>query len=264
MRLSAVLWWLLAWALLSPAALAAPTPAKKKPAATSSSAAVVAMRPEARAAARALARLVYRDAQLRPRFDEASARALMGEPPAETAAREVVELSEVVASLAASDDAVRRRLLAATGKELGVALVVLVDADDAGASARVLRVSEQRFLGVTLAPKASEEGDFDWRDGLGMLRGLVAQPAPGPRRTAAKPRPDKPVAKKPAPLAPRNPAASEPGDAEADDDQASLLTSPWFWGGLGVVVSVGVTVLVLSQTAFKEPDIITLEGRVSP
>ena len=52
---------------------------------------------------------------------------------------------------------------------------------------------------------------------------------------------------------------------EGDDEGAlDLLTSPWFWGGLGAVVAVGVTVFALSQTSLNEPDVIRLEGRVSP
>jgi hypothetical protein len=55
---------------------------------------------------------------------------------------------------------------------------------------------------------------------------------------------------------------AEPGqDGEEDGD---LLTSPWFWSGLGIVVTVGVTVLVLSQTAFKNSDVVNLQGRVNP
>jgi hypothetical protein len=44
----------------------------------------------------------------------------------------------------------------------------------------------------------------------------------------------------------------------------SLWKSPWLWGGLGVVLSAGITVLVLSQTVYAEPDAVRFEGRISP
>lgn len=228
--------------------------------AQSKGAAVVAAREAARPAAKELARLVYRDAKLRPGFDETIARALLGEVP--SAEGQAKEIAGVVASLDTSDEAVARRVLASTGKELGVSLVVLVDTDDdKGPHARVLRVSEQRFLGVTLTPKQLEGGALDWQDGVGLLRSLPeAQPLPGPRRANLPKQKPKPKTKKNG--AKKN--GHKPDTGEKSDETPNLLTSPWFWGGLGVVVSVGVTVLVLSQTVFKDDDAVTLEGRVAP
>jgi hypothetical protein len=222
--------------------------------------AIVAANEEARAPAKTLARLVYRDPQLRPNFDEKMARALMGkaDPGEDAAAKQRAEVASVVQSLATSDEAVRRRLLASTGKELGVSHMVLVEVDASGPRARVLRVSEQRFLGVTLAPKALEGGASDWNDSVVLLRGLARTEPVGTQR-AAKPKKNKNVKPKKNGHAQNGASKTEPAD-----DGVNLLTSPWFWGGLGVVVSVGVTVLVLSQTVFKDPDTVGLEGRVSP
>ena len=223
--------------------------------------AIVAANEAARPAAKELARLVYRDAKLRPSFDETIARALLGEAPSEEG--QAKEIAGVVASLDTSDEAVARRVLASTGKELGVSLVVLVESDDRGPRARVLRVSEQRFLGVTLTPKPLEGGALDWQDGVALLRNLPeAQPLPGPRRAnLPKAKPKKKSGSK------KNGTKKnghKPDTGEKSDESPNLLTSPWFWGGLGVVVAVGVTVLVLSQTVFKDGDAVTLEGRVSP
>jgi hypothetical protein len=228
--------------------------------------AVVAANEAARPAAKELARLVYRDAKLRPSFDETVARALLGEAPSEEG--QAKEIAGVMAGLDTSDEAVTRRVLASTGKELGVSLLVLVESDEQGPRARVLRVSEQRFLGVTLTPKPLEGGAFDWQDGVALLRNLPeAQPLPGPRRTnLPKQKPHKKNGRQKN-GAQKNGAKKnghKPDTGEKSDETPNLLTSPWFWGGLGVVVSVGVTVLVLSQTVFKDDDAVTLEGRVSP
>ena len=73
-----------------------------------------------------------------------------------------------------------------------------------------------------------------------------AKPKAKPRRKAKPKRPGPTVAPKKA--------------AEEGEDDGNLLTSPWFWGGLGLVVTVGVTVLILSQTALNEPDVVTIDG----
>jgi hypothetical protein len=193
-----------------------------------------------------------------------------GKPVGEAAIRRA-ELATVIKTLAQVDRTVQRRLLAAAGTELGVELVLLVSSGKQGPTAQVLRVSEARFLSVTLAPKKVEpksapmgdsyapppdakpqEPSWDWSDAVGMLRGLLSRPPPGPR--------PKPAVK------PNGKAILDEDDkkADEDDDPVDLLTSPWFWGGLGVVVTVGVTVLVLSQTVFDESDTVMLEGQVSP
>ncbi|MEM1035010.1 MAG: hypothetical protein AAGN82_32015, partial [Myxococcota bacterium] len=77
---------------------------------------------------------------------------------------------------------------------------------------------------------------------------------PGPRRG-------------PPPVAPSNDgprpvtAADEPDE---EDEGFNLFSSPWFWGGLGVVVATGVTVFILSRTALNEPDEVMIQGRIAP
>jgi len=256
-------------------------PARKKARVTARGAVVVAADEGARAETRALARLIYADARLRPHIDERDAQVLAGEPPPaadvgedglpvdeKAAAR--AELASVIKTLATVERVVQRRLLTGAGEELAVELVVLVSTSSDGPSARVLRVSESRFLSVTLAPKrrvppasasnasaglpAGGEASvsWDWSDAVAMMRGLLTRPPPGPRpKPAVKPN-GKPI------------LDQDAEKADEGDDSVDLLTSPWFWGGLGVVVAVGVTVLVLSQTVFDESDTVVLEGQVSP
>lgn len=236
----------------SPAPASPSAPDSRAPDAKSSAAkprgiAIVAVG-EAGVAARALARRAYQDRQLRPAIDEVTASVLTGGVPPEGDPR-LSDLAATVATLADVPADARRRLAASLAGDLGVERVVLVDVTAEGPRARV--VEGGRYLSVVL----TADGD-DWSDAVALLRGLsTPAPAPGGR---AKPRPA-PVPT-PAPL-PSIPEAPPPDDAGGDFD---FLTSPWFWSGLGVVVSVGVTVLVLSQTALNEPDSVRLEGRIGP
>ena len=144
-----------------------------------------------------------------------------------------------------------------------------------------MRVAEQRFLSVVLAPKvdtskptagtpgatqASPPPTNDWSDALAILRGLArgASP-PGPRIAGSDSSSHGHSGKASKPGKAGKPGKADPL-AKPDDGKSdsNFLTSPWFWGGLGVVLSVGVTVLVLSQTALNEPDVVVLEGHVSP
>ncbi|RLB65759.1 MAG: hypothetical protein DRI90_01155 [Deltaproteobacteria bacterium] len=242
----------------------APTKASAK--APARGALVIAVQLTARPHAKALARLVYQDAKLRPTIDEAMAQVLVGQepppgvPPSEgsppsSKALARGEVAAVLRSLAGADAAVQKRLLTSMGQELGAALVVVVSAPQAGPTARVLQVDKGRFLAVTLAaksvlqtsPKAATA--FDWTDAVVILRGLVRAPPPGPRSA-------------PHESSQRGPTVSDQGEEEGDGD-FDLLTSPWFWTGLGVVVAVGVTVFILSQTTLEDPGVVVLEGRVT-
>ncbi len=212
---------------------------------------VVAGDAEARGQARNLARIAYKDASLRPRIDEATARVLAGDP----APKDDAGLNELASTVAAvstlKDDAVRRRLLGAMSRELGVQRAVLVETGAKGPRARV--VEGGRFRGVTLTASQRPDGTWDWSDAVAMLRGLaVGTPVPGPRRTGPQPK-----------EAPK-PTSTAPAEGADDEDEFNLLTSPWFWGGLGVVVTVGVTVFVLSRTALNEPDEVVIQGRIAP
>ncbi|HHH26959.1 MAG TPA: hypothetical protein ENK57_01230 [Polyangiaceae bacterium] len=180
---------------------------------------------------------------------EGTAQVLVGGSPA-AGNTEQAQVAAVLKALDAVDDEdVRRRLLVSLADDLSAQLVVEVAMDEDGQPrARVLRLPDERFLSVTLtSTKAGQPPAWKWDDAIGILRGLVVGPPPGPR-----------IAPSPQPA----PQPVDPGDdGESDWD---LLKSPWFWGGLGVVVTVGVTVLILSQTALNEPDVVMLEGRVAP
>ncbi|MBW2457416.1 MAG: hypothetical protein JRI68_23110 [Deltaproteobacteria bacterium] len=243
--------------------VAADDPPPKSPA---RGALVVAYQAAARPHAKALARLAYRDPKLRPAIDEGMAQVLVGDAPpsrgsaADGAARRPADtartdVAAVLRTLSSAEPAVQRRLLTSLGKELGAALVVVVNLSDDAPTARVLRVSEGRFLAVTLAakpvpPKApATTPGFDWSDALSILKGLVDGPPPGPRNAPQGGVQDEPT-------------GAAAGEGEGTDD-FDLLTSPWFWAGLGVVVTVGVTVFVLSQTVLDDPGVVVLEGRVA-
>jgi hypothetical protein len=223
---------------------------------------VVAGNEVARAAAKQLARAAYRDPALRPTATEAEARVLVGEPlPADAPAR-LRDLDTLRRAAAASEDpAVSPRLYASLGRELGAALVVVVDAGAADPTARVLRVGEQRFLSVALGPRAGGDPSRpDWSDALAVLRSAAGgSAASGPRASAPSARPARRAASPRAAAAPFPNAGSGSKGAES---APSWLTSPWFWGGIGVVLTAGVTVLVLSQTVYKDPGTVVLEGRI--
>ena len=210
---------------------------------------VLARDPASRGPARALARAVYGDERLRPRIAEKTAQVLVGGAPAPGNA-EQAQIAAVMKALdTVEDDEVRRRLLVSLADDLSAQLVVEVTMDADGAPrARVLRLPDETFVGVTLtSQRTGDPPAWAWDDAVGILRGLIVGPPPGPRTAPAPAPPPKPT------------------DTAADDESDwDLLKSPWFWGGLGVVVTVGVTVLILSQTALNEPDVVMLEGRVAP
>ena len=89
-----------------PGVIASPPPAP-----AGHGALVVAISDEASGAAHALALDVYRDADLRPSIDDATARVLAGEAPAADAAQKLKDVADVRATLAKSspDGGPRRR-----------------------------------------------------------------------------------------------------------------------------------------------------------
>jgi hypothetical protein len=244
---------------------AKPAGNERVPSARRRGAIVVAKSEAARIHAKALARLIYQDAALRPDIDEKMAKALLGDDPDESTPADQREgdaavradVLATVRALDAADESVRRRLLASTASDLHAELVVLVVVAGDGPTAKVLKAANGRYAAVTLAPQRvtpKEEGrapGWDWADAVPIVKSLRQGPPPGPRAPVPIPGPGS------ASAADQEPA----GDGEEDGD---LLTSPWFWSGLGIVVTVGVTVLVLSQTAFKNSDVVNLQGKVSP
>jgi hypothetical protein len=233
---------------------------------------VVGIGPEARDPAKALARLVYADPALGTPLDEAMARALVGETGADTPALQEIRatVSELGEGCTPSCESwpVSRQLLAGLGLDLGADLVVAVEAGgEPGVGrgmpvARVLRVAERRFVPVQLSvQQPGGNTPFDWSGSLPVLRSLLtASPKPhgAAQRSDAGPAPTGSKAARPVGASPATPAPSEP------DEPIRVLSSPWFWGGLGVLVAAGVTVFALSRTSLSGPGSVQINGRVSP
>ena len=197
-------------------------------------------------AARALAMEVYRDGELRPPIDEATARVLAGDAPVEAAAARLKEIAELRASVArAPEDLVRRRLLASIGTDLGAAMVVTVTIDAGRPVARALRSTgallERVELGSTIETAADGAKTYRWPGATTTLRTLL-----GVVDTPAEPL---------RPVAPKAPLPKAP------DEPRPFYKSPWFWGTAGAVVAAGITVLVLSRTSNGPADV-HLTGRV--
>ena len=239
-------------------------PAKKKPAkkknkrgkspeTAPTGAIVVAIGAEAQPHARSLARAVYQDAILRPRIDEAAAQVLSGGEPPEGNAQLERHASVVHALGTTSDEEVQRRLAGSLARDLHARLIVLVTVKAGEPTARVVRMPEERMLAVKLTARKKKSKkdppEWDWKDATSMMRELsIGAPPPGPRKK-----------KKDA-----GGTATKTPESDDSEDDGNLLTSPWFWGGLGLVVTVGATVLILSQTALNEPDVVMIDGRVTP
>jgi hypothetical protein len=239
---------------LGVAAAAAPAPAPA-PTQAARGALVVAVSDDAAPPARALAREVYRDAALRPAIDDATARVLTGEaPPALPAHPKLTEMAEVRASIAgAGSEVASRRLLASLGTETSSALVLAVRMEAGRPVAKVLQVSSATYerieLGATIETATDGARSFLWPGAATTLKGLLPNAAP--------PRPALPPKLKPAVAAPPPPPRETPKESKP------VWSSPWFWGTLGGVAAVGITVFVLAQTT-GAPDTVHLDGRVVP
>jgi hypothetical protein len=204
---------------------------------------VVAVSEGAGPAARALAFDVYRDTDLRPSIDDATARALAGEAPADDAPTRLKELSELRTSIVhAESPLVARRLLASLGTELGAALVVPVSMDGTHPVARVLRPGTAAFERIELGPTVEIAPDgaktFRWPGATATLRGVLTGPL-APKAEAA-------------PAAPAPPAAPRP-----------FYKSPWFWGSIGGAAAIGLSVFLISRATSSSNDV-HLMGKVGP
>jgi hypothetical protein len=249
----------------------------------------------ARKPAKALARLLYRDPALRPTIDEATARTLVGEAPAcpeppthgprdasrtaepatatPACSAKVREIQDVLETLpqdcAPRCDAssVPRRLLTSLGRELGVELVIAVQTSspvgegEPAAIAQLLRVSDGRFVPMVLSPAPGQGGAESWDEVLPVVRSLAAQ-----RAQPAAERPQPGGAATAASLGPRQSSPSKVVTEQPSEQQeeSRVLSSPWFWGGLGVLVAAGVVVFAVSRSSLSEPASVRLDGRVSP
>jgi hypothetical protein len=253
-------------------------------------AAVVVAGREATTAAKLLARRAYQEPSLRPALDEATAAALVGtgkrceSPPCDERLDEIYDVVDAVAAACSPScqaSPVARRLLTSLGRDLSVAWIVLVQAPapEAGtvrpASVHLLRVATGRFEPMVLSAKPSEAPDAGmWDEVAPILRSVVAatatedaaaaRPPTAPRAATSEAKPKGPGGKAARPSPGASPAASGVAEGETDEGEVRVLSSPWFWGGLGVLVAAGITVFAVSQSSLSEPDTVRLEGRVAP
>lgn len=225
-------------------------------------------------AARPLAQAIYRDAELRPGIDDATARVLAGEAPAPDAPAKLKEMSEVRASLGRSgSDAAARRLLASIGADLSARLVVTVNLEQGRPVARVLRVETGAFegleLGATIETTAAGEKVYQWPGAVAALHGLAtgAMAAPGAGTTA--PADGRAAAKGAGPIRPEatpkdGSTAPSRKDKALEESRREGSSSPWLWVALGALVAGGITAIVVANTSGDPGTIETvhLKGRV--
>ncbi len=237
---------------------------------------VVATADAASPAAHALALDVYREADLRPSIDDATARVLAGERLPDGASARLKELAELRSSIAVGvpgppppaaaaaappSDLVARRLLAALGNDAGAALVVTVAMDGTRPVARVLRTSTATFERVELGPTVEIGADgartFRWPGVASTLRGFVLPPAALPAPIVPGAPPTSPPGAPLAPLA----DTSQPPVVPAEP--RPFYKSPWFWGSVAGAAAVGLGVYLISR-ATSTTDNVHLTAKVVP
>ncbi|MDC3959930.1 hypothetical protein [Polyangium jinanense] len=212
---------------------------------------VVAIGSGVEAAAKPLAREIYRDEALRPSLDDRAARVLAGEAVAADAPAKERELAEVRSALTTNDDAPSRRLLASLGAEQKAEIVVAVSMAGDRPVARVLRVGTARYESIELGPtiERSEAGEirYTWPGAAATLRKLVIVP-----QAAA-----------PAPLAPKQTSTKAPAKPE-EPTPKPFYKSAWFWGPVGAIVAAGAAVLITSKVTEDSTGMVRLRGQVAP
>ena len=243
----------------------APAPAAPPPQAQPRGAVVIAASDGAAAATKALAFDVYRDAELRPSIDDATARVLAGDAPAESAPARLKEIAELRTSIAHADSAVvARRLLASLGTELGATLVVSVALDGTRPVARVLRPGAVAFERIELGPTVEVAPDgartFRWPGATDTFRGFLPGHEVGSRPQLPDAVPPLTPGGTPAPLAPKAETAALPAEPT---ESRPFYKSPWFWGSLGGAAAVGLSVFLISRATSATTDV-HLSGKVGP
>jgi hypothetical protein len=228
---------------------------------------VVALGDDAAAAAAPLARTIYKEAALQPSIDDATARVLIGEPLPESPPAKLRDLAELRAGIPRSaDDVASRRLLASIGADLGAAAVVVVSIEDGKPIARVIQVASASYEGVviTATVEPAPAATITWPGAVKVLTGILGASSASPRgaptaaprgKTAAGPR------------APASKSSKSSKDVLSDagpkkDSAIDLVKSPWFWGGLGAVATVGVTIFVIAKASEGDDNLLRLQGRV--
>lgn len=206
-----------------------------------------------------LARAVYASRLRPPTVDEAHARVLAGEVPAENAAADVRELAELRAAIT-GDDAPSRRLLGSLADQLHVAglLVVSVEnvpapsapAADAGApavgsqavTARLFLPDTREFDAARYSPDASVRGPGSWRSVVSSVERRFPAAAAAPAPTGGT------VA---APAAATRP--SPPTMRPQEEGSKPFYASPWFWGAVGAAVLIGGGIYLATQDTSSDP-----------
>lgn len=236
---------------------------------------VVAVGEGATEAARPLAHDIYREEALRPAVDDATARALIGEPLAKEAPSKLVELAEIRASIARSgSDAVARRLLASLGEGARARLVVTVAVEGGRPIAKVLRVETKAFenveLGATVETPAASPAEtpaakiYRWPGAVATLLPLasVAAQTKGTESISAK---TTTTTKKPAggPLRPTSSSAPKPAAPPKPVEDRPAWQSPWFWATLGGVAAAGLAAFGIAKAVESDDGLVRLQGRVA-
>lgn len=272
---------------------ASPAPAAAAAMATPRGAVVVAVGEGSTEAARPLAHDVYREEALRPAIDDATARALIGEPLAAQAPPKVVEIAEIRASLGRSgSDAAARRLLASIGQGARARIVVAVAIEGGRPVAKVLRVETATFesieLGATVETPAAGQDQAQaqpqsatptatptptpapaqkivrWPGAVATLLPLASAP-----KSAAAPA-DKPAAsttKAPVgPVRPKDAKQTAPPSkpAPSDEKDSPAWKSPWFWAALGGVAAASLAAFGIAKAVESDDSLVRLQGRVAP
>ena len=169
--------------------------------------AVVAI-PGAQAAAWTAAKEVYADDLLRPAtLDEASARAIVGDPIAPDAPASVRELAEEQAGLH-GEDAASRAILRTMADRLHVRALVVVRSSPAGALARIFLPTQATFDAASYQPDATPSTPSpQWHGLVGSLDRMF-----GPQTQVTS-------------LATKD----VPAPKVRSDESKPFYTSPWFW-----------------------------------
>ncbi|MEO7327087.1 MAG: hypothetical protein ABI193_00820 [Minicystis sp.] len=216
---------------------------------------VVALGDDAGDAARALAHDVYREAGLRPTIDEFTAKLLSGDAATEARAtgkhKELVEIRAAAGK--AGSEAASRHLLASIGAELGATIVVAVQLDGGRPLARALRTASAAYEGASFNGTAET-----------LAYGSVVYKWPGATTTLLALFPASVVPLKPS-VEPAGSGPLAPGKKPLKDSKTEtpFWASPWFWGTVGGVAAVGVTVFVLSRTT-SNSGTVRIDGTVGP
>ncbi|MCL2777171.1 MAG: hypothetical protein FWD73_04140 [Polyangiaceae bacterium] len=218
---------------------------------------------QSRESAFVLARAVYAS-HLRPAsVDEAHARILAGEPPAENAPADLRDLAALREAIA-GDDAPSRRLLASIAHQLGVSALLVLTREGAsrsspnanGAAGASADAGADTQKAVVVRLFLADDGEYD-----------AARYEPDPARTGPEAwqkviaslerRFDTtPVASstKPAIAAPSAAVHAIPlSPVKSQGDSTPFYASPWFWGAVGAAVLLGGGIYLLSRDTSSSP-----------